>query len=206
MEEILQSIRRIIAEDGDEAKPPAANGEAAPSDVLELTEMVKDDGSVVSLNDGAGQAAQSPAETAPAGDILNQIDQALAVEKPAEKAVEKPVEKPAEKVVEVPAEKPAEPVAKTPPPAAASPINSDALLSTEAASVASASLKQLQAVADPIPTTAATTPAPSFHSGKTVEDMVYEMLKPMMKAWLDVNLPEIVERIVEREVKKLTRN
>ncbi|MDE3016975.1 MAG: DUF2497 domain-containing protein, partial [Pseudomonadota bacterium] len=35
--------------------------------------------------------------------------------------------------------------------------------------------------------------------------MVEQMLRPLMKSWLDVNLPPIVERIVEREVKKLTK-
>jgi cell pole-organizing protein PopZ len=35
--------------------------------------------------------------------------------------------------------------------------------------------------------------------------MVMDMLRPMMKSWLDANLPVIVERIVEREVRKLIR-
>ena len=30
-----------------------------------------------------------------------------------------------------------------------------------------------------------------------------EALKPMLKAWLDANLPTIVERLVEREVRKI---
>jgi cell pole-organizing protein PopZ len=35
--------------------------------------------------------------------------------------------------------------------------------------------------------------------------MVKEMLRPMLKEWLDRNLPPMVERIVEREIVRLTR-
>ncbi|MEQ1706369.1 MAG: DUF2497 domain-containing protein, partial [Rickettsiales bacterium] len=49
------------------------------------------------------------------------------------------------------------------------------------------------------------TPPPQFRSGGTVEDLVEELLKPMMVDWLNNNLPAIVERIVEREVLRLTR-
>ena len=52
---------------------------------------------------------------------------------------------------------------------------------------------------------AAARPVLRIRSGDTVESLVAEMLKPMMKAWLDANLPAIVEHIVEREVKKLTK-
>ena len=41
--------------------------------------------------------------------------------------------------------------------------------------------------------------------GRTVEDIVVEMLRPMMRDWLDSNLPIIVERIVQREIRKLVR-
>lgn len=205
MEEILQSIRRIIAEDDKEGKKPVAadtktNGaktkgadEDVPgSDVFELTEMLKEDGSVESLKDKEkGKAA------APAADVLNKIDEALATEKPAEKPVEKAPEPVAAK---------AEPAPAAPAPAAAAQAPSaDSLLSKEAASAASQSIQKLKA-ADAEPSAPlVTTPAPSFRDGTTVEDLVSEMLRPMMKAWLDTNLPPIVERIVEREVKKLTR-
>lgn len=39
----------------------------------------------------------------------------------------------------------------------------------------------------------------------TLEDIVREMLRPMLKEWLDTNLPPIVERLVERELEKLGR-
>ncbi len=41
--------------------------------------------------------------------------------------------------------------------------------------------------------------------GKTLEDIVVEMLKPMVKDWLDANLPAIVEEKVEEEVQRVAR-
>jgi hypothetical protein len=41
--------------------------------------------------------------------------------------------------------------------------------------------------------------------GRPVEDLVMELLRPMLRDWLDRNLPTIVERIVEREVRYLSR-
>ena len=43
-----------------------------------------------------------------------------------------------------------------------------------------------------------------FRSGTTIEDLVLESLKPMLKDWLDANLTGIVERLVEKEVRKLS--
>lgn len=186
MEEILHSIRRIIAEDGEEtkgavspeaAKEKPANG-AAPaaaepaaatgSDVLELTEMVKEEAPKAAPVVEAAPAAAPPA--APAGDVLSKIDEALG-------------------------HTPAAPAAPT--------VPKDTLLSEQAATAAVSSLQKLK-VEEPMPPLV-TTPSPAFGSGNTVENMVIQMLKPMVKEWLDNNLPAIVERIVEREVRKLTR-
>lgn len=41
--------------------------------------------------------------------------------------------------------------------------------------------------------------------GRTLEDVVREMLRPMMKAWLDENLPSIVESQVAAEVERIAR-
>jgi len=40
-------------------------------------------------------------------------------------------------------------------------------------------------------------------SGNTLEGLVREMLKPMLRTWLDENLPRIVEDMVEREVARI---
>lgn len=41
--------------------------------------------------------------------------------------------------------------------------------------------------------------------GRTLEDLVTEMLKPIIKDWLDQNLPQIVEEKVEEEVQRIAR-
>lgn len=40
---------------------------------------------------------------------------------------------------------------------------------------------------------------------QTVEELIQEMLRPMLKAWLDQNLPGMVEQMVQKEIKRITR-
>jgi uncharacterized protein len=40
-------------------------------------------------------------------------------------------------------------------------------------------------------------------SANTMDGLVREMLQPMLKEWLDANLPELVERVVAREVARI---
>jgi cell pole-organizing protein PopZ len=40
---------------------------------------------------------------------------------------------------------------------------------------------------------------------RTLEDLVCEMLKPMLKSWLDANLPDMVERLVRAEIERVSR-
>ena len=46
----------------------------------------------------------------------------------------------------------------------------------------------------------------SVGGGTSLEDIVTQMMKPMLAAWLDQNLPEIVERVVQQEVERAARN
>nr|WP_306266676.1 DUF2497 domain-containing protein [Pararhizobium sp. IMCC3301] len=39
---------------------------------------------------------------------------------------------------------------------------------------------------------------------KTMEDLVKEMLRPMLQSWLDQNLPPLVEKMVAAEIRRLT--
>jgi len=43
------------------------------------------------------------------------------------------------------------------------------------------------------------------HNARTLEDMVREMLRPMLKVWIDNNLPTIVERLVRAEIERAQR-
>jgi cell pole-organizing protein PopZ len=42
-------------------------------------------------------------------------------------------------------------------------------------------------------------------NARTLEDLVREMLRPMLKTWLDDNLPGIVERLVRAEIERVSR-
>ena len=42
-------------------------------------------------------------------------------------------------------------------------------------------------------------------NARTLEDLVKEMLRPMLKGWLDDNLPGLVERIVRAEIERVSR-
>ncbi|MEO6381313.1 MAG: DUF2497 domain-containing protein [Nitrobacter sp.] len=43
------------------------------------------------------------------------------------------------------------------------------------------------------------------NNARTLEDLVKEMLRPMLKSWLDDNLPGVVERIVKAEIERVSR-
>ena len=43
------------------------------------------------------------------------------------------------------------------------------------------------------------------HNARTLEDLVCEMLRPMLKVWLDDNLPGMVERLVRAEIERVSR-
>jgi cell pole-organizing protein PopZ len=42
-------------------------------------------------------------------------------------------------------------------------------------------------------------------NARTLEDVVREMLRPMLKVWLDDNLPALVERLVRAEIERVAR-
>jgi cell pole-organizing protein PopZ len=43
------------------------------------------------------------------------------------------------------------------------------------------------------------------NNARTLEDLVKEMMRPMLKSWLDDNLPNLVERIVKAEIERVSR-
>ncbi|WP_010543528.1 DUF2497 domain-containing protein [Sphingomonas elodea] len=80
-------------------------------------------------------------------------------------------------------------VAPTPLAAPADPILSDR--------VAEASREKLEALSRLIV-------KPQVAGSDTLEGLVREMLKPMLRDWLDQNLPQLVEQIVAREIARIT--
>jgi cell pole-organizing protein PopZ len=43
------------------------------------------------------------------------------------------------------------------------------------------------------------------NNSRTVEELAEEMMRPMLKDWLDENLPPMVERLVREEIERVSR-
>lgn len=43
------------------------------------------------------------------------------------------------------------------------------------------------------------------NNGRTIDDLVKELLRPMLRSWLDDNLPPLVERLVRQEIERVAR-
>lgn len=178
MDDILASIRKIISDDEARAQVTGQQPGAAPAGRPQAT---------------APAIPPAPRSAASSDDVLLLTD---LVEEPTMSAANSP---------ETPR---LDPVAATdmPQPSVAAPTD-NSLVGAGVAGVASSAFARLnQAVRDSVPVPAAEEPGPALgNGGKTIEDLVKEMLQPMLKEWLDKNLPPMVERYVEREISRLTR-
>lgn len=45
---------------------------------------------------------------------------------------------------------------------------------------------------------------PEAHGTDTLEGLVREMLRPMLREWLDANLPQVVEGLVQKEIARIS--
>ncbi len=78
----------------------------------------------------------------------------------------------------------------------------DELVSEASADAARQSLEALTAAI--APAVAAATVATPAAASRTMEDVVLEALRPMLKDWLDSNLPPLVEAMVAKEISRIT--
>jgi hypothetical protein len=174
MEEIIASISRIIAED----KPPAdrrvtttassdgaAHAPGERSDILELVQVVDEDGSVRRVSpwtEGATETSHAP-EKPPAD----------AIERPEydDAALEPRLDSGRERIV-----------------------------SAVTSGAAAAAFAQLGALPRE---RRDETDSPLRGVERTLEDIVREMLRPLLQAWLDGHLPGIVERLVREEIARV---
>lgn len=76
------------------------------------------------------------------------------------------------------------------------------LVSARSADAARQSLEALSAAITPAST--APVPAASAAGGRTMEEVVMEALRPMLKDWLDTHLPDMVEAMVAKEISRIT--
>lgn len=209
MEDILSSIKRIIAEEGETATaahrarraarimtPRSEPGEFGHDEILELSDPVR------ASDEEAPVAIDRPAPVEP-------VAEAPA---PFSRPVPAPVESILKQRVTLPSSKPmltplaaAEPVAEDdepevePAPApAAAPVRSapaaDPILSPRAADASRGSLDALSRLVV----------KPEVAGNDTLEGLVREMLRPMLREWLDGHLPAMVETMVSREIARIT--
>ena len=200
MEEILASIRRIIADD--EVKPAESEApapapvappepEAADDDILDLAS----EADLVAPAASPATPAPRPAPESPAAVVAEDIG----ADDAGDLDFREMEPEPAVAVRDIPpvppqpAAIPFQPAASapgpTPGPAA---VDMAQLLSDQTSSAVQSAFGQL-----------ANTVLSS--NARTLEDLVKDMLKPMLKSWLDDNLPVMVERLVRAEIERVAR-
>lgn len=197
MEEILASIRRIIADDPAPAAMSAKDQAAEPP-------VAHNDHDTPRLADpaeapaGAASDAQ-PEEHAfgPVEDDILDLDEDVAVtETAAEQAPVREAPAQAEARAAFQGHQDLEFVDSAPArpgPAAAAPYEaSDRLVSPQTDTVVNQAFSSLAN-------------AMFTQNARSIEDLVRDMLRPMLKVWLDDNLPTIVERLVRAEIERVAR-
>jgi hypothetical protein len=148
MDEILASIRRILAEDERDVTRLAPRARAN-GDVLDLTEAINEDGTVRHIPPIALVTPEAPAPVLPGGRI--------------EPAAPRPGGSPDE----------------------------PRLVSSAASDAVAASFARLANM-------------PRRDDGDiALDDLVRETLRPLLQAWLDEHLPELVERLVRAEIARV---
>ena len=175
MDDILASIRRILNEE--DAKPADVQAIGGEDDVLQLDEamLVADEGPVPP--EGALMGA-SMAETVMA------VPQA-------------PEPPPPPLPLAAPMVEPVVPMPMARMPALAVPFPTAGLVAPEAAASAAASVGALMR-------TLATERSTAVHrGGPTLEDLVREEMRPLLKEWLDTHLAPMVERLVRAEIERV---
>jgi cell pole-organizing protein PopZ len=193
MDEILTTIRRIIAEDEQSSIPtsvasttareagsaPAIAGskktDAAADEVLELTDALNEDGSVRRL-------APIGASSRPPSEMIDPLPDARNEPEPA-----------AEARPELPRIEP-----ESPPSSEPTAQSDDRLLSDAGAVAVAGAFARLK-------TAPRIEKEPPLIGDRPLDEVVRDQLTPMLRTWLDENLPQIVERLVEAEIARLAR-
>jgi cell pole-organizing protein PopZ len=199
MEEILASIRRIIADDQDASpaataaaqagREPAASAAAPESDdILDLAELNEPEPAAPAIPEPAPQPASdlSFRDAAPVGE-----PEPVAELPPMPEPVAPMPPSPVPILEDIPRPPPA-PAPAPPPPMFQAPPAGETLVSTEAMATMGSAFHKLSHTV-------------LTQNARTLEDLVTEMLRPMLKAWLEENLPTMVERLVRAEIERVAR-
>jgi cell pole-organizing protein PopZ len=206
MEEILASIRRIIADD-DSNKPPPKAADPVPPPVAQRSEPIPPpapprvapaapsrasepamrqaeiDAMLSNLNAGS----PPPAEEPPAPDVLELTESMATAEQHPPNGGFRTIDGQSDVVFEERAFDP-EPA----PGRRAAAADADALVSARTTAAVDSAFNTLAHTV-------------LVQNARTLEDLVREMLRPMLKTWLDDNLPGLVERLVRAEIERVSR-
>ncbi len=212
IEEILDSIRQIISEDDDgegEASEPEAAAEAAVPEEATAEEPAADpmeqsaiddidfDSSTEEEAEATEQSAiddidfdspteeENPEEDVSSGEDVLELTERIEGSNADSLDVDMVDKEETEETEEI--------VAPEPPPEVTQVSGDDGLLTQQAESAA------FEAVSELVRKTAVE------HNGITLEDIVREELKPLLRNWLDKNLPIIIDRLVKDELARVTK-
>ncbi len=192
MEEILASIRRIISE---EDKPAEAGGDVldlqpAPPPVAEVKAPPPAPAPAPKTEPVVAKAPppvfEEPEDFTPPARSLEE-DLMIVEDEPA--PIPEPAPAPAPVAAVAPPPAPA-PRFEAPPAAPVAPT--ETLTSAPVAHQAAGTLGRLMG-------------SMLVSSSGTLDDVVRELLKPMLKEWLDANLPQLVEAEVAKEIDRIRR-
>ncbi|HLK24965.1 MAG TPA: DUF2497 domain-containing protein [Caulobacteraceae bacterium] len=148
---------------------------------------------IISEDEPQGESAPAPEAAAPEPEIVAEAeaDEVLELTEPLPQAEPEPEPEPVfETHGDIEAVAPPAPESAS---FAAAPTDEEPLISQPTEEVTTSAFGQLhRSVGMP-------------KGGRTLEDVVREMLNPLLKAWLDEHLPTIVQAKVEEEVERIAR-
>jgi cell pole-organizing protein PopZ len=220
MEEILASIRRIIADDDGRPKAPepvappaavAAPSRPAPVPPPAAANNQDDIDAMLADLDAPPKVAAKPAlmpapkpapmpapmlapmPAAPPADVLD-LTEAMAAPEPTPAPSFRTIDGANDVVfTDPPEQRPEPPVRAEPrPQVAQQPASDQGLISNATVSAVDSAFNSLAYTV-------------IGQNARTLEDLVKEMLRPLLKSWLDDNLPGMVERIVRAEIERVSR-
>jgi uncharacterized protein len=215
MEEILASIRRIIADD-DASKPtktseqpvlappaavapapqpPPANSQSDVDAVLAELEAAQPEPKAEPPKPAQSKPPQS--KSTPGGEVLDLTEAMTASPPPPPSPNFRTIDGTddvvfTDRALEKPAAMEPPPAPEPPPRPYTQPRIDSGLLSNSTAAAVDSAFNTLASTV-------------LGQNARTLEDLVKEMLKPMLKTWLDDNLPGLVERIVRAEIERVSR-
>lgn len=187
MEDILSSIKRIISDGSDRPQPPrGSRTRAVEPDAPPATGEI-------------GQAPDGQAEAEPVLELTQRMPEAVAAP-PVDGEKEAVM---AERAPDIMASSEATGCEQTRDETVRNEAARDEAARDEAASPGILSDRSAQAARESLSHLSALLVRPEEGESNTLEGLVREMLRPMLKDWMEAHLPELVESMVKREIDRI---